>query len=81
MAYGRLYTIALMLMFLGLVALYAQTRHHRGRIGTTGYLVLLVGLCLVIPGDAIHTATWHQNGLATPTPGTNLVANTAYATH
>ncbi|MGH9897130.1 MAG: hypothetical protein ACREA0_35080, partial [bacterium] len=43
--------------------------------------VLLAGFCLVIPGDAIHTATWHQHGLMTPTPGTNPVANTAYATH
>ena len=36
---------------------------------------------MVIPGDAIHTWTWHQNGLTTPTPGTNPVANTAYAVH
>jgi hypothetical protein len=79
--YGRLYTLALVLMFLGLLALYAQTGTHRGRIGTAGYWVLLLGLCLVIPGDAVHTATWHQNGLTTPTPGTNVVANTAYATH
>lgn len=80
-AYGRLYTLALVLMFLGLLALYAQTGTNRGRIGTAGYWVLLVGLCLVIPGDAVHTATWHQNGLTTPTPGTNVVANRAYATH
>lgn len=33
------------------------------------------------PGDAIHTWTWHQNGLTTPTPGTNPLANTAYALH
>ena len=80
-AYGGLYTLALVLMLFGLLALYAQTGTHRGRIGTTGYWVLLIGLCLVIPGDAVHTATWHQNGLTTPTPGTNAVANTAYATH
>lgn len=80
-AYGRLYTLALILMFVGLLALYAETRTRRGRVGTAGYWALLVGLCLVIPGDAIHTATWHQNGLTTPTPGTNAVANTAYATH
>jgi hypothetical protein len=80
-AYGRLYTLALVLMFLGLLALYAQTGNHRGRVGATGYWVLLVGLCLVIAGDAIHTATWHQNGLTTPTQGTNVVANTTYAIH
>jgi hypothetical protein len=35
----------------------------------------------VIVGDAVHTATWHQGGLTVPTPGTNPVANTAYAVH
>jgi hypothetical protein len=36
---------------------------------------------MVLPGDAVHTWTWHQGGLTTPTPGTNPVANTAYAVH
>jgi len=80
-AYGRLYTVALVLMLVGLLAMFAQLGTRRSRTGALGYWVLLAGLCLVIPGDAIHTATWHQNGLTTPTPGTNVVANTAYATH
>ncbi len=79
--YGSLYTAALVLMLIGLLPLAAQLKDNRGRIQTKGYWVLLAGLCLVIPGDAIHTATWHQHGLMTPTPGTNPVANTAYATH
>jgi hypothetical protein len=29
------------------------------------------GLALVLPGDTIHTWTWHWNGLTTPTPGSN----------
>jgi hypothetical protein len=46
-----------------------------------GLWLVVTGLALVIPGDAIHSWTWHQNGLQTPTPGTNPVANTAYAVH
>lgn len=79
--YGGIYTIALLLMFAGLLPLSAQIKDHSGRVKTKGLWVLLIGLCLVIPGDAVHTATWHQNGLTIPTPGTNVVANTAYAIH
>jgi hypothetical protein len=81
MAYGSAYTAALLLMLVGLVGLSGQMRDGRGRVHSKGYWVLLAGLCMVIPGDAIHTWTWHQNGLATPTPGTNPLANTAYAVH
>ena len=35
----------------------------------------------MLPGDAIHSWTWHQNGLTIPTPGSNPLANTAYAAH
>lgn len=79
--YGSLYTTALLLMFAGLVALAIQTRHRTGRVQPWGLWVVLFGLCLVIPGDAVHTATWHQHGLTTPTPGTSPLANTAYAIH
>lgn len=79
--YGSGYTAALLLMFAGLIGLRRQLTAPEGGIQTTGYWILLAGLCLVIPGDAIHTWTWHQNGLATPTPGTNPLANTAYAVH
>jgi hypothetical protein len=43
--------------------------------------LVVAGLALVLPGDAIHSWTWHQNGLTVPTPGSNPLANTAYATH
>ena len=33
------------------------------------------------PRGRDHTWTWHHHGLTTPTPGTNPVANTAYAVH
>lgn len=79
--YGSLYTVALLLMFAGLLALAIQTRERTGRVQPKGLWILMFGLCLVIPGDAVHTATWHQNGLTVPTPGTNPVANTAYAAH
>lgn len=79
--YGSLYTVALLLMFAGLVALAAQTRKRTGRIKPAGLWVMMGGMGLVILGDAVHTATWHQNGLTIPTPGTNPVANTAYAVH
>jgi hypothetical protein len=81
MAYGTAYTVALSLMLAGLVALSGPLRDAQGRLQSKGYWILLAGLCLVIPGDAVHTWTWHQHGLATPTPGTNPVANTAYAVH
>lgn len=81
MAYGSAYTLALLLMLAGFVALSRRSRDAEGRLHTKGYWIVLVGLCMVIPGDAIHTWTWHQNGLTTPTPGTNPVANTAYAVH
>jgi hypothetical protein len=78
-AYGSAYTLALVLMLAGFVALSGLMRDEQGRLQSKGYWIVLAGLCLVIPGDAIHTWTWHQHGLTTPTPGTNPVANTAYA--
>ena len=81
MAYGSVYTVALLLMLVGFVGLSAQMRDAQGRLRTKGYWFVVAGLCMVIPGDAIHTWTWHQNGLTIPTPGTNPLANTAYAVH
>ena len=81
MAYGTAYTVALLFMLVGFIGLGGPMRDARGRLQTRGYWIVLAGLCMVIPGDAIHTWTWHQNGLTTPTPGTNPVANTAYALH
>jgi hypothetical protein len=81
MAYGSAYTLALLLMFAGLVGLSGWMRDARGRVASKGYWIMLAGLLMVIPGDAIHTWTWHQHGLTTPTPGTNPLANTAYAVH
>jgi hypothetical protein len=81
MAYGSAYTVALLLMLVGLMGLSGLLRDAQGRLRTKGYWIVIVGLCMVIPGDAIHTWTWHQNGLTIPTPGTNPVANTAYAVH
>lgn len=68
-------------MFVGLIGMRSRLTAPQSRPQTVGYWILLAGLCLVIPGDAIHTWTWHQNGLTTPTPGTNPLANTAYAVH
>jgi hypothetical protein len=79
--YGSIYTMALLLMFVGLLALAAQSRRLRGRVEPRGLWILIAGLCLVIVGDCVHTLTWHQNGLTVPTPGTNPIANTAYAVH
>ncbi len=81
MTYGSAYTVALLLMLAGLVGLSRHMRDAGGRLRTKGYWIVLAGVCMVIPGDAIHTWTWHQNGLTIPTPGTNPVANTAYAVH
>ena len=80
MGFGTAYSIALLLMFGGLVVLGPDLRGRSG-VQRTGYWLLVGGLALVIPGDAIHSWTWHQNGLSVPTPGTNPTANTAYATH
>jgi hypothetical protein len=79
--YGSVYTVALVLMFVGLSAVAREIKERTGRAQPIGLWVLLAGLGLVIVGDAVHTATWHQNGLTVPTPGTNPVANTGYATH
>jgi hypothetical protein len=79
--YGSAYTVALVLILAGVIALRRQLTAPEGGFQSKGYWILLGGPCLVIPGDAIHTWTWHQDGLATPTPGTNLLANTAYAVH
>jgi hypothetical protein len=81
MAYGSGYTLALVLMLAALVGVSAHFGGARGPGLRIGYWLAVGGLCMVIPGDAIHTWTWHQNGLTTPMPGTNPVANTAYAVH
>ena len=79
-AFGTGYSVALLLMLGGLLAL---APHLKGRslLQRTGYWMLAGGLALVLPGDAIHSWTWHQNGLTIPTPGSNPLANTAYAAH
>jgi hypothetical protein len=81
MVYGSAYTAALLLMLVGLIGLAGRMKNSEGRLQSKGYWIVLAGLCMVIPGDAIHTWTWHQHGLTTPTPGTNPLANTAYAVH
>ncbi len=81
MAFGTAYTIALLLMLVSLIGLFGRARDTEGRIPTKGYWILLAGFCMVIPGDAIHSWTWSQDGLTIPTPGTNPLANTAYAVH
>jgi hypothetical protein len=77
--YGGIYTIALLLMLTGLLPLWKKIKTSRNRTLKIGYWIFITGLCLIIPGDAVHTMTWHQNGLTKPTPGTNPVANTGYA--
>jgi hypothetical protein len=79
--YGSAYTVALVLAFIGLLGLVDHLRRHAHGVSLAGLWLLVAGLLLVIPGDAVHSWTWHQNGLLTPTPGTNPVANTAYAVH
>lgn len=53
--YGSLYTLALILMLAGLLALAIRTGERSGRVRPTGLWILIAGLCLVIPGDAVHT--------------------------
>lgn len=80
-AYGSLYTAALALMILGFAVVAGQFRDDTGRLRSKGFVLVLIGLLMTIAGDAVHSWTWHQNGLTVPTPGTNPVANTAYAVH
>jgi hypothetical protein len=80
MGFGTAYSLALLLMLSGLVALGAYFRGPT-RAQRIGYWLVVGGLALVLPGDAIHTWTWHDYGVTTPTPGSNPVANTAYAVH
>ena len=80
MGFGTAYSFALLLMLGGLIVLAPRLQGgtKRQRIG---YWLVVGGLAFVLPGDAVHSWTWHQNGLIVPTPGTNPVANTAYAAH
>jgi hypothetical protein len=79
--FGIFYSLALVLMFLGLMTFLQRLKNDNGEFITKAVWFLLIGKSMVILGDIIHTATWHQNGLTVPTPGTNAVANTAYAVH
>lgn len=80
-AFGSGYTVALLLVLGGLFGLRRPLGEAGGRGQRTGYWLVVLGLIMVIPGDAIHSWTWHHDGLTTPTPGTNPLANTAYAVH
>lgn len=80
MGFGTGYSIALLLMLGGLVALAPNLKGRTG-VQRGGYWLLVGGLALVLPGDTIHSWTWHQHGLTIPTPGSNPTANTAYAAH
>jgi hypothetical protein len=78
--FGTVYSIGLLVMLLGLLA-FAPHLSGRTRAQRVGYWILIAGLALVLPGDAIHSWTWHQRGITVPTPGSHPVANTAYAVH
>lgn len=80
-AFGSAYTVALLVVLVGLLGLRRPLGATGSRSQRTGYWVAVLGLLMVIPGDAIQSWTWHQHGLTTPTPGTNPLANTAYAVH
>ena len=77
--YGLIYSVALLLMSIGLISLWRMIKGKANKTQKISYLILLFGFLLILVGDAVHTATWHQNGLTIPTPGTNPVANTGYA--
>ncbi len=79
--YGSVYSAALVLMFVGLFTWVWLLKKETGRVRPWGLWIMIAGLALVIPSDLVHTLTWHQNGLTVPTPGTNPLANTAYAVH
>jgi hypothetical protein len=57
MVYGSAYTISLVLMLAGLGGLSGRVKSAQSRVATAGYWIVIVGLCMVIPGDAIHTWT------------------------
>jgi hypothetical protein len=79
-SFGTFYSVGLGCMLVGLLGLAPKLR-GRTTGQQAGYWLIAGGLALVLPGDAIHSWTWHQNGLTVPTPGTNPLANTAYAVH
>lgn len=79
--YGSVYTVALVLLFIGLLGIVGHLRRHYGGLPVKGLWLVVAGLALVIPSDAIHSWTWHQDGLRTPMPGTNPLPNAAYAVH
>ncbi len=79
-SFGTGYSVALLLMLGGLLALAPHLK-GKSRVQQTGYWMLAGGLAVVLPGDAIHSWTWHRSGLTIPTPGSDPLANTAYAAH
>lgn len=77
--YGSFYSLALLLMISGFWLLWKPVSQLKSRWMKAGFWILLAGLLQVLTGDFVHSITWHQNGITTPTPGSNLVANTGYA--
>jgi hypothetical protein len=66
--YGRLYLLAALLMFAGLVVLRPQVARHLGRLGDRGLVVLVVGLVgdYVIGetfGEVLHGLSFTVEGL------------------
>lgn len=79
--YGMAYTASLLMMLPGLLVVIRCLLHDPRRRVRVAVSLLLGGYAMVMAGDAVHSLTWHQNGLTVPTPGTNPLANTAYAVH
>ena len=75
-SFGTGYSVALLLMLGGLLALAPHLK-GKSRVQQTGYWMLAGGLAVVLPGDAIHSWTWHRSGLTIPTPGSDPLAELA----
>ena len=77
--YGTFYSLALLMMISGIWLLWKPLRLIPSRWLKIAFWIFFAGLVQVLAGDFVHSITWHQNGIMTPTPGSNPVANTGYA--
>jgi hypothetical protein len=55
--FGTGYTVALVLMVVGVIGLAPHLKGSGSALQSSGFWLLLAGLLLVVPGDAIHTWT------------------------
>lgn len=73
--YGSLYSLALLLMLGGVMALRSRPGGAPSRGWTAAWWGLFAGLVMVLVGDAVHTGSWHLGGATVPRANLNPIAS------